>query len=365
MITRQRFLYVLRLVSFTIVVLAIVALVVKFVILPTPNHDRNQKRLIQWGHDTPRLQDIPQYTEHLAQLPFDGLVLDIATPDDRRGLSWMIFREPIEGELLQDIRAQFADYDWGQLTDNFLRVNIFNPDLTWDDWDIALDNITIIANLVHDLGFKGIMLDTEQYGSVDIFDYPAQNLKNAHSFEVYRDLAFQRGIDTIKTIQQAYPDITIIYTYGITQRIAWFNSPPLDQHRYGLLVPFIEGMIQGANSSATLIDGYESSYLYRTEQEFVVAYQWIQEGVATQLADGEQYRDTMHAGFGLWIDPYCGDGGLPDGGCGFTPDEFETALIHALGYTDQYVWLYNEHIDWFNDKGIPTIWWEIINRFKR
>ena len=361
----KRFLHILRLVSFAIGLLLFIIWLLVYVIYPAPNHDRSQQRLIQWGHDTPRLQDIPQFTDQLNKLPFDGLVFDIATPDDRRGLSWMIFQEPIDPVLLDHIRDQFKGYDWERLTDNFLRVNIFNPELTWDDWDIGLANLAQITSLAQDLGFKGIVLDTEQYGAVDIFDYPAQNTKDSRPFDMYSELAFQRGMDTMQTIQQAYPDITIIYTLGITHRISGLNPPQLDQHRYGLLVPFIEGMISITDPSITLVDGYESSYLYRTEQEFATAYKWIRGGVSTQLADGERYRNTMQAGFGLWIDPYCGDGGLPEDGCGFTPDEFETALSLALQYSDGYVWLYNEHIDWFMDEGISPAWWEMINLSKQ
>jgi len=355
----------MRLIGFAVFALALLALIYVYVIYPAPNHDRSQQRLLQWGHDTPRLQDFAQYTEQIKTLPFDGLIFDIATPDDRRGLSWMVFREPINGTLLDEVRQQFDTYDWGQLTDNFLRVNIFNPELTWDDWDIGLTNMTKITALAQDLGFKGIVFDTEQYGAVDIFDYPAQNVKEPRPFDAYSELAFQRGIDAMQAIQEGYPDITVIYTLGITHRITWINSPLLDQHRYGLLVPFIEGMISVANPTVTLIDGYESSYLYRTEQEFSTAYKWIRGGVSTQLVDGERYREKMQAGFGLWIDPYCGDGGLPENGCGFTAEEFEEALSLALTHSDKYVWLYNEHIDWFGDKGIPSNWWESMDQFKR
>ena len=362
---KNRHIFLFRLLGFAISIVVLLALIYRFVLYPSPNHDRHQQRLIQWGHDTPRMQEIPQYAEQINNLPFDGLVLDIATLDDGRGLSWMLFREPIDESLLNDIREQFADYDWGRLTDNFLRVNIFNPSLTWDDWDIGRANLSKMTKLAQDLGFQGIMFDTEQYGAVDIFDYPAQNTKDPRPFDDYRDLAFQRGIETMEAIQSRYPDITVMLTLGITHRIVWFDSPSLDQHRYGLLVPFIESMISVADPTVTLIDGYESSYLYRTEPEFDTAYKWIRGGVSTQLADGNRYREVMQAGFGLWIDPYCGEGGLPEAGCGFTPDEFNRALSFALQHSDRYVWLYNEHIDWFNDEGIPDNWWQTVHSHER
>ena len=364
MITRKRLFYFLRLIGFAISVVFIAYLLYQ-IIYPAPNHNRDHQRLIQWGHDTPRLQEIPNYADQLSTLPFDGLVLDIASPNDGRGLSWTLFQNPVDAALLADLREQFVGYEWGNLSDNFLRVTIYNPELTWDDWTVPLENLKQIAAFAKDLGFKGIMFDTEQYGAMDLFDYPAQQTKDERSFEAYRELAFQRGIDTMQALQEAYPDITIIYTYGITHRLNWFNAPPLDEFRYGLLVLFIEGMISAADPIVTLIDGYEGSYLYRTENEFSTAYKWIRGGVSTQLADGQAYREKMQAGFSLWIDPYCGDGGLPEAGCGFTQDEFAATLSLALQHSDRYVWLYDEHIDWFNNEGIPEGWWNTINAFNR
>lgn len=364
MMNQKRLLYFLRLVIFAAGIFLLIFLLYQ-AIYPAPNHHREHQRLLQWGHDTPRLQDIPTYTQQLAKLPFDGLVLDIASPDDGRDLSWALFEDTVDEDLLDEIHRDFSDYAWDNLTDNFLRVTIYNPELTWDGWDMPLANLSKIATLAQDLGFKGILFDTEQYGAVGLFDYPAQNAKQPQPFDAYRELAFQHGVDTMQALQQAYPDITIIYSLGITHRLTWFDSPPLNEHRYGLLVPYIEGMIRVANPSVTLIDGFESSYLYRTETEFETAYKWIRGGVSMQLADGDRYRNMMQAGFGLWMDPYCGDGGLPEAGCGFTQNEFKTALSLALQYSDRYVWLYDEHIDWFNDEGIPPSWWDTINAFNQ
>lgn len=361
----KKLLYPLKLFAFAVLVLGIIAMVLIYAVYPAPDHSRGDTRLLQWGHDTPRLQDIPTYSAMLSTLPFDGGVFDIATPEDRRGLAWTIFRYPLDDSLLDTVREQFSEFQWGQLTDNFLRVNIFNPELTWDDWTLYLDNLSEIANLAQDIGFKGIMLDTEQYGAVNIFDYPAQNEQEPLPYQDYADLAFMRGAETMQALQSLYPNITVILTYGITHRIASLNTPPLDQHRYGLIIPFIEGMVSTHTHPATLIDGFEGSYLYREESQFLLAYKWIKGGVSTKLTDGDRYRNVMQAGFGLWIDPYCGEGGLPEVGCGFTPEEFSHALEFALKYTDKYVWLYNEHINWYENTGIPLIWWDTVRNFAR
>jgi len=70
-------------------------------------------------------------------------------------------------------------------------------------------------------------------------------------------------------------------------------------------------------------------------------------------------------GITVLIDPYCGDGGLPASGCGFTPDEFKYAVNVALSTSDRYVWIYDEHINWFTGDGIPPIWQDVLDALHR
>lgn len=358
--------YSLRLIIFAIVIFLLMVGIFSFVFYPAPHHPREHQRLIQWGHKTPRLQDIDAYWKQIEALPFDGIIFDITTPLDRRGLGWTLFTTPLDNDLLRAIREQFSDKEWGKLSDNFLRVNIYGDALSWeDDWQIALENLEAIARLAHDIGFVGIMLDTEQYGAFDLFDYPAQNAKLPRSYRDYADLAFQHGQVVMQSLQTGYPNISVMTTYGITHRLPNFGAPPLDQHRYGLLVPFLEGMIEVTDDPASLIDAYEGSYLYRTQLEFELAYKWIHAGVIPRLTHTGPYAQIIQAGFGLWIDPYCGEAGLPESGCGFTPDEFLQAVEFALNTSDRYVWIYDEHINWFTGEGIPLRWWDMMKSLGR
>ena len=81
---------------------------------------------------------------------------------------------------------------------------------------------------IHDLGFKGIVLDTEQYGDVHLFTYPALKSANRYTFDEYSDQVFERGQQVMAALNRGYPGLTVLYTFGLTigiQPIAFADLP--------------------------------------------------------------------------------------------------------------------------------------------
>jgi hypothetical protein len=300
---------------------------------------RDSRRLIEWGWDTPKLQQFGAFLAQAQTLPFDGAIVDVESPLDERGLSWTLFgSQPVDQSVLDDLAAQYADLPWGRLTDNFLRLTVHPADLDWfEDWQVINRNAEAWARFARELGFVGIMLDVEQYSEAHLFEYSQQPQADTISFDA--------------------SGITIMFTYALTVD---FSAPT---ERYGLLVPFVEGMISAAAPSTTLIDGYEHSYIYKDEGQFG----WGRNRILTVTPryGGSVFEHPMRVGFGLWIDPVCGAGGLPPEGCGFTPGEFTTALTGALKHSDRYVWVYSEDINWYTGQGIPPLWLDTLSAFRR
>jgi hypothetical protein len=353
------------------VALASIYLFAKYVYYPAPNVPRSEKRVLEWGWNTPLLQDVPTYLESAQALPFDGLILDIATPDHPRGLSWTLFdNDRVDQTLLDNLSTQFTELNWGRLTDNFLRVNVAPANVDWfDDFDPILYNFEAVARLAQQLGFKGIMFDTEQYGEMQPFDYRKQVGQKRYSYEQYDAQAFLRGQEIMQALNKGYPGLTILYTFGLTIG-SQPNAPrDLSEFNYGLLMPFIEGMIEAADEGTTLVDAFEGSYTYRDELQFLQAYKLIKGLTRDNYArDPERYGQFMQAGFGLWLDHnYCGEPGLEPSGCpsGFTPETFEQAMQNALAYTDRYVWIYSQGLNWYTGEGIPQIWVQALNSFRQ
>ena len=334
---------------------------------PVPSEPRSQKRLLEWGWHTPRLQNIPQYIGKAQSLPFDGLIFDIATPHDSRGLAWTLFGDKtVVVAELTGLSRQFSDFDWGKLTDNFLRVNIFPANVDWhEDFDNILWNLESVAKLAHDLGFRGIMLDTEQYSDVHIFEYPTLEFAGRYTFGEYSEQVFKRGQQVMEALNRGYPGLTVLYTFGVAVGAQPVALADLPNHHYGLLIPFIEGMIDSADADSVLVDAFEGAYTFKHEQQFSQAYKLIK-GFARDFysRDPERYGKIVQAGFGLWLDHnYCNEPSLEPQNCppGFTPDEFAQAVSLALRYSDRYVWIYSQGVNWYTGEGIPEAWKETFD----
>src|SRR5207248_1414257 len=158
--------------------------------------------------------------------------------------------------------------------------------------------------------------------------------------------AMQRGRRFIKSLNSEFPHIKILFLLG--------PSLTHDQVRggrdgYSLLAPFVEGMCQAAGPGTQITDGFEQSYNYRTRASF-------EEGRNDILAARELFTDkqafdrVMKVGFGLWLDygsnvqTWRAD--RPDLNY-FHPETWQTAIYHALGQADEYVWIYTQEMNWW------------------
>lgn len=332
-----------------------------YIYYPAPIHaPRSEKRVLEWGWKTPRLQVINAYLDIAQTLPFDGLIIDIDTPQHDRGLSWTLFgSEQVDQEFLDELAAEFAETNWGKLTDNFLRVNIAPADVDWfDDFDSVLYNMEAIARLALQLGFKGIVLDTEQYGTMRMFDYREQSQNGQYTYDAYAQQVQKRAQEVMEAFNRGYAGLTILYTYGMTLGSQPRAPRNLAEHHYGLLMPFIEGMISAADEQTKLVDAFEDAYIYKDEMQFLLAYKLIKGLTRDYYAkNSAEYGQHVEAGFGLWLDHNaCGEPGLTPVNCptGFTPATFENAVTQAIRYSDRYVWIYSQGVDWYTPEGIPS-----------
>jgi len=336
---------------------------------PTPSIPRSEKRVLAMGSHVPTLQEMLEQIEAWQQTPFDGLILNIATSKDSRGLAWTIFGDQrIDQAQLDRQVERFSGFNWGRLTDNFLRVNVYPATVDWfDNFDAILYNVEAMARLAYQLGFAGIMLDTEQYPGIEIFDYPKQKYKDQYDYAAYDAQVFLRGQEIMRALNRGYPGITVLHTFGLTIGAQFGGGRDLLPHtRAGLLTPFIEGMIDAAGETTTLVDAFEGSYTYSQEAEFLAAYKLIKGFTRDFYArNPAAYGEVVEAGFGLWLDHGCGDAGLSSTTCGFQPESFQNAVDLALRYSDRYVWIYSQTVNWQTGQGIPPEWSTALNSFRR
>jgi hypothetical protein len=211
------------------------------------------------------------------------------------------------------------------------------------------------------------MLDTEQYPGIEIFDYPMQKYIDRYDYATYDAQVFARGQEIMRALNRGYPGITVLYTFGLTIGAQFGGGRDLLPHtRSGLLTPFIEGMIDAAGETTTLVDAFEDSYPYSEEAQFLAAYKLIK-GFTRDFytRNPAAYGEVVEAGFGLWPEHDCGESGLQSTTCSFRPETFRNALDLALRYSDRYVWIYSQTANWYTGEGVPPEWKAVLDSFRQ
>jgi hypothetical protein len=338
------------------------ALVALLLLAGSAASEAKTKYLIEMGWDEP---DPSFMRRHLAQMeaaPFDGVVYHVG--GDRgganRGLTgaftWQAWgrRTFRESELASDIRDLEATR-FVRLRRNFLRVNVTPGNVDWfDDYAPILANLRLAAGIARRAGSTGILLDTETNAGA-IFSYPKQHGRDRRNFALYAAQARKRGAEVMRALEAGYPGLTVFLTLAGTHadiqrrgdRIAF------DRGAYGLLPSFVDGMVEAASSSATIVDGMEAAYQVRRPAE-IAPFLTARDHLIAASAQPDKYRRTVSRGIGIWLDFDWRNRGWrdrdPDRNYR-SPEALRATLRRALEGADEYVWLYAEQARWWTEKG--------------
>jgi hypothetical protein len=245
-------------------------------------------------------------------------------------------------ELLRTVKTK-------HFTTNLLRVNFLPADVDWFDdagWNTILHNAQILATIVRDGRLAGIFLDTEQYWSgsgVAAFALSTQKPKVKHTFDEYQAQVRKRGKQLIDVWSGQCPGIQIILTYATSQsarEIGFEGQLPLEQSSMPLMPAFVDGLLTAENAS--IYDGYEASYGYKSYSQFADARQKIKKASARLSADKTNY-EKIKVAFAVW--PAAGEDPNLFNQRNFTKNVYSPAdVAHALSYaleeSDGCVWLY-------------------------
>jgi hypothetical protein len=326
--------------------------------------ERSGKRLIEFGWDEPDPTFMRRYLSQLEASPFDGCVFHVpyVGPDGRPGdflwETWgrRAFREAELAPALADLRS----IPFRRFTHNFLRFSVVPGDVDWfDDFSTILTNARQAARLAREGGAVGVLFDTEQYNA-PLFDYRRQRDAGRRSWTAYAEQARRRGVAVMEGFQEGYPDLVLFLTFAYS--LVWRESRegvrPLAACEYGLLAPFLDGMLEAARGGTRLVDGCELAYFHDKEREFFArAARTIRQGVLPIVADPGTYRRRVSVSFGLWMD-YHPQGRSWDGTDGsrnyYTPAGFEMSVRAALEAADEYVWIYTQTPRWWSASGGPV-----------
>ena len=326
------------------------------------------KKVVVWGNPPGLASDEAHnqaVVQQIAQWPIDGVVW---TPWVSEGkLSWFFFGDQfIPPESWQHLFDAYRRTDFQGQTGHLLCVACVPGDCDWFDdvaWAMILGKARILAELCSVGGFAGLVLDTEQYDGKP-FAYYAQPQADRHTYQEYAEQARKRGRQFITAITQVKPDIVVMMTiataYAAEQLEKGLPGADCD---VGLVIPFVDGLLEGCGE-ATIIDGCEAAYGYKTYAQFADARRLIKETAPKFSNNPELFKNNLKVGFGLWMS--LGGQFDPDNfdNNGFRPEELEHALHYALLNSDGFVWLYSAGLDWWR-QGVPQPYLEAIRRARQ
>jgi len=320
------------------------------------------KKLIEFGWDEPDTAFMRKHAAQMDATPFDGCVYHLRSlqPDGKDAdFIWSCWgKQAFTTGQVQHAINDLNVTRFKRLRHNFLRFNVTPGDLDWfDDYTAVINNARLAARVAR-AGGVGILFDTEQY-KAQLFDYRKQPGASTNTWEQYAAQARHRGREVMQAFQDGFPGLKVLMTFGYGA--PWQESDagkrPLRECTYGLLSPFLDGMIEAAQGGSQLIDGWESAYSYFEEKKFRKARKMIHQDVLAMVADRAKYQKVFSASFGLWIDYQWHEQGWnveqPERNP-WPPDKFERIVQTALAYADEYVWIYSETPRWWSDSGGPV-----------
>jgi hypothetical protein len=321
------------------------------------------KKVIEFGWDEPDTAFMRQHVGEMERTPFDGCVFHVNFKD-RGGatgnFTWQGWGERAFAEAdLKNALADLKATPFRRFTHNFLRFNTTPAKLDWfDDYSAVIHNARLAARVAREGKCRGILFDIEQYEGL-LFDYRKQRDREAKSWGLYAAQVRRRGREVMGAFQEGFPKATIFLTFGYS--LPWHEShqgqASLAECHYGLLAPFLDGMLEAARDGVRFIDGFELSYGYKDSDRFDQAYAAMRQGLLPIVADPKRYQRFFSFGFGLWMDNQWRRVGWDTEDFSknfFSPETFESSLRRAIEVADEYVWIYTETPRWWSNEGAPV-----------
>ena len=238
--------------------------------------------------------------------------------------------------------------------------------LFWNDdkgWRLFAENLSTLAWFAKESGFKGLMIDSEEYANTRQFFYIRGD---AASYEECAALARRRGQEVFSAVFKEYPDITLFFLW-LFEDMVRHNSflgelePRQVAEDMGQLRHhFLNGMLDVMPPKVKIVDGAEH-YLFSARR-----HEWWKGSVsqfigATTFVDPKnlaKFRSQLSMSHGHYLDMYSihsKPGGYyhwPVNGSRL--EHLRINLVESLEAVDEYLWIYAEKgrlIDW---KGGPS-----------
>jgi len=338
----------------------------------------SRKQLIEFGWDEPNPRFMREHIAELQASPFDGCVFHvdyIAAPGDSGSFTWSLWgHRRFQSAQLDAALADLKATRFGRFRENFLRVNVTPADLDWfEDHGTVLANLELAARTAKQGNCPGVLFDVEQYRG-KLWDFREQTKQRSRTWDETAARVRSLGADAMRAFERGYPGLTVFMTFAYSMPLdetGTFRRPLPDSH-YGLLVPFLDGMVSAASDSVVIVDGHESSYAYRDPAQFAAKADSMRRGSRRLAAQPDRYASRLSVGFGIWLDYDSDKVGWDTRDLTnnhFTPASFAVAVQAALDHADQYTWIYSQKPRWWSPeratRALPAAYDSVLRAVKR
>ena len=321
--------------------------------------------LIVTGWDSP---SPAQYRQHLAEFErwgvFDGTTIRPTrrTPNGQDVDARFAFsREPWRWE---EFAGALADLRAAQPTtcrETFLMLYANPGDIDWFDdagWREVVNHWRLLARLAKQGGLRGLLYDAEPYVKPHSqFRYDAQPQAAKHTFAEYRAKARERGREVMRALAAEFPDATI-FTYRLFSDMlplldAGNLNRTLEPDTYGLQPAFVDGWMDAAPATITVIEGTEDiGYRANSPAEYNAAFTRQRLRLAGFLAPEHRaaFSRQLRIGQSLYLDAHINPPGHAwniDRTDSTPARRLAANLASALAASDGLVWLYGEQARWW------------------
>lgn len=318
------------------------------------------KKLIEFGWDCPNVSFLKANIATMENAPFDGMVFvfdfDIYNAFDTT-------RYP-------DSKFQYEDLSqiqWKKFSDNFLLVRGASyTGAHWLDdasWSKIIENLKKVSMAVKMAKAKGIGFDAEYYYKDPMLNpwLYKPSLYNNLSYEDVGNVVRKRGKQFMQALQTYKPDIKILSFWLLL--LTYFQSvnQPIAETGMALYPFFIEGMLEGKSETSEIIDGNENSYGFQNAETFITSAVNLRDIGSRMIIKSllPEFNRISYAQ-AIFFDQLYGK--TPAYAKGFDNNAkarwLAYNLYNAYKTTDEYVWFYDERINWWKgdvDSGVAQI----------
>ena len=321
--------------------------------------------LIVTGWDSP---SPAQFRKHIAEFEKWGLFDGTTIRPTRRGANGgevdtrnAFSREPWRWEEFADALADLRAAKPTTCRETFLMLYSNPGDVDWFDdagWREVVNHWRLLARLAKQGGLRGLLYDAEPYVKPhQQFCYAAQPEFAKHTFAQYRTKARERGREVMRAVGEEFPDATIFSYRLFSDMLPLLDSGDLtralEPDTYGLQPAFVDGWMDVAPATLTIIEGTEDiGYRANSAAEYNAAFTRQRLRLPEFLApeNREKFARQLRIGQSLYLDAHINPPGNPwtIDRTGSSPARRLAAnLSSALAASDGLVWLYGEQARWW------------------